>query len=79
MIGARAMHDRQKAADLVHHRANVAWLEQPCPAWADGSPVGKATAADLLRRNQAAIVLIERHGMSTGGSGDAASAIDGAS
>lgn len=69
MNSTKALHERQKAADLAHHKANVAWLEQPRPTWADGTPVAPSMVTTLLRLNRASIEHIERHGMSTGGAG----------
>ena len=60
------MGEKQRQADLAHHRANVAWLTGPSPLWADGTPVGPSWVARLLVQNRQAIKQIEEWGMSTG-------------
>ena len=51
MKKAKEAADAQRAADVAHHKARVAWLSQDAPKWACGTPVLPSDRQMLLRQS----------------------------
>jgi len=61
---AKALSDRGRHYDRLHHRKRLAWLSGPSPLWADGTPLTGHEQIYLTEGSRSAINMIELHGMS---------------
>lgn len=61
---AKALHDRQRHYDRLHHRDRLKWLSEPSPKWGDGTPVAKHEQVQMTQASHEQLGLIEQHGMS---------------
>ena len=62
---AKALHDRQRHYDQLHHMSNLLWLEQvPC-LYTGGEIVPEHYRLTLLRINKESLRRIDKHGSST--------------
>jgi hypothetical protein len=46
---------KQRSADRKHHEERVAWLSEPHPKYACGTPVNKHDAAGMLQQSKEAL------------------------
>lgn len=62
---AKALQDRQRHYDELHHLMRIEWLQGGKPRNAEGTSMPKHEALKLLNGSKECLCLIQQHGMST--------------
>ncbi|MBU9643739.1 hypothetical protein KTF36_17965 [Burkholderia gladioli] len=62
---AKALHERQRHYDELHHLMRMEWLSDERPRYADGVPMPKHEAKTLRNLSTECLRLIQQHGMRT--------------
>lgn len=63
-LSAKALNDRQRHYDRLHHQMRVRWLSAPKPMYADGVVVPKHVVLNLLNSSKRTLELIDKHAVS---------------
>jgi hypothetical protein len=58
-MDAKQLQQQREAADQQNHVERIAWLSQPAPVWACGTPVDEGSRRMLLEQSRAAIAAKE--------------------
>lgn len=64
-LSAKALHERQRHYDRLHHLMRLEWLRKPIPTYSDGRTVPKHEVLTLKQGSEECIRRITEHGLST--------------